>query len=57
MQRMYAFLRENASIPNMLCGNWVTTLGVHIGKPKIFFCKAMIFLSSLVMIGTENETI
>ena len=37
MHLRYAFFNENASIPNMLCGSWVTIFGVHLGRPHIFF--------------------
>ena len=45
MHLRYAFFNENASIPNMSCGSWVTMFGVHLGRPHIFsglqlsFCR------------------
>ena len=29
----YAFFSENASIPNILCGSYVTMFGVHLERP------------------------
>ena len=49
----YAFFSENASIPNMSCGSCVTTFGVHLGRPQIFFWIAIIFLSSFMIAGKE----
>ena len=37
MHLRYAFFNENASIPNMLCGSWITMFGVHLGRLHIFF--------------------
>ena len=53
MHLRYAFFNENASIPNMSCGSWVTMFGVHLERPHIFFRIAIIFLSSFLMAGRE----
>ena len=37
MHLKYVFFSEKASIPNMSCGSWITTFGVHLGRPNIFF--------------------
>ena len=52
----FAFFNENASMPNILCGNWVITLGVQFGSPQIFFCIAIIFLSSFLIVGSDYDT-
>ena len=56
MHLKYAFFNENASMPNMSCGSWVTIFGVHLGRPHIFFWIAIIFLSSFMMVGKEYGT-
>ena len=56
MHLRYAFFNENASIPNISCGSWITMFGVHLGRPHIFFWIAIIFLSSLMMAGSEYGT-
>ena len=53
MHLRYAFFNENASIPNMSCGSWVTIFSVHLGRPHIFFWIAIIFLSSFMMAGNK----
>ena len=53
MHLKYAFFNENASIPNMLCGSWVTIFDVYLNGPHIFFWIAIIFLSSFMMAGKE----
>ena len=52
----YAFFSEKALIPNMSCGSCVTTFGVHLGRPQIFFWIAIIFLSSFLIAGKEYGT-
>ena len=42
----YVFFSENASIPNISCRSWITIFGMHLGRPQIFFCIAIIFLSN-----------
>ena len=56
MHLRYGFFNENALILNILCGSWVTMFGVHLDRPHIFFWIAIIFLSSLVMAGSEYGT-
>ena len=56
MYLRYAFFNENASIPNMSCGSWVTIFGVQLGRPHIFFWIAIIFLSSFMITGREYGT-
>jgi hypothetical protein len=53
----YAFLSENASNPNILCGSWVITLGEEFGKLQIDFCRRMRVLSSLLIVGNEKATV
>ena len=53
MHLKYAFFNENASIPHMSCGSWVTIFGVHLDRPHIFFWIAIIFLSSFMIVGRE----
>ena len=49
MNLRYVFFNENASIPNMLCGSWVTMFGVHLSRPHIFsglqlsFCRVLLW--------------
>ena len=40
-------------MPNMSCGNCVTTFDIHFGKPHLVLCRAIIFLSSYLMVGSE----
>ena len=49
----YAFLSENASIPNKSCGSCVIIFGMHSESPQIFFWIAILFLSNLMMEGKE----
>ena len=56
MHLRYAFFDENASIPNMSCGSWVTIFGVHLGRPHILLWIAIIFLLSFMMVGREYGT-
>ena len=53
---MYAFFSEKASVPNMSCDNCVTAFDRHFGRPRIFLCKAIIFLSSFLMAGRKYGT-
>ena len=43
MHLKYAFFNENVSLSNMSYGSWVTILGVHFGRPHIFFWIVMIY--------------
>jgi hypothetical protein len=52
----YAFLCENASNPNILCGSWVITLGDEFGRPQIDFCRPIWIFSSLLIVGSEKVT-
>ena len=57
MQVMYAFFKENASVPNMLWGSWVTALDIHLGRPHmIFLWRKIILLSSFLMTGRKYGT-
>ena len=53
MHLRYAFCNENASIPNMSCGSWVTIFGVHLGRPHILFGIAIMYFPSFLMPGRE----
>jgi hypothetical protein len=39
MHVMYEFFSENASVPNMSCGNCVTAFDIHFGRPHIVLCR------------------
>ena len=56
MHVMYAFFSENASVPNISWGSWVTAFDIHFGRPHIILCRAIIFLSSFLMAGSEYGT-
>lgn len=50
---IYAFLSEKTSVPNISCGYCVTTLDKYFGSPHIVLCRAIILLSSFLMVGNE----
>ena len=56
MHVMYAFVSENASLPNIYWGSCVTVLDIYFGRPHIVLCRAIIFLSSFLMAGSEYGT-
>ena len=56
MHVMYAFLSENASVPNISWGNCVTAFDIHFGSPHIVLCRAIILLSNFLMAGSEYRT-
>jgi hypothetical protein len=52
----YAFRKEKASNPNILCSNWVIILGADLGSPHIDLCSRIMILSSLLSVGSEKAT-
>ena len=53
MHVIYAFFSENASVPNITWGSCVTAFDIHFGRPHMVLCKAITFLSSFLMAGSE----
>ena len=37
-------------------GNCVTTFDIHFGRPDIALCRAVAFLSSFFIVGSEHGT-
>ena len=53
---IYEFFSEKTSMPNMSCGNSVTAFNIHFRRPHIVLCRAITFLSSFLMAGSEYGT-
>ena len=40
-------------MPNIAWGSCVTAFDIHFGRPQIVLCKAITFVSSFLMAGSE----
>ena len=56
MHVMYAFFNGKAFVPNIFCGSYVTAFDIHLGRPHMILCSAIIFLSNFLMAGREYDT-
>ena len=53
---MSQLFSEKTYVPNMSCGSCITTFDIHFGRPHIVLCRAITFLSSFLMTGSEYGT-
>ena len=52
----YAFFSEKAYVPNISYDSCITSLDMHFGTPYIVLCRAIIFLYSFLVAGSEYKT-
>lgn len=50
---MYAYFSEKTYVANMSCGSCARTFDIQYGRPHKDLCRAIIFMSSFLMAGSE----